>query len=68
MSPINTNTAPILSNAPMVLPLNYGTQSYYQVPYNYPFQYYLQQSSQMCQQPQYYIQQPNHQPQYLQQQ
>ena len=68
VSPINMNTAPILSNAPMVLPLNYGTQSYYQVPYNYPFQYYLQQSSQMCQQPQYYIQQPNHQPLYLQQQ
>jgi hypothetical protein len=74
VSPINTNTASILSNAPMVLPLNYGTQSYYQVPYNYPLQcnypiqYYLQQSSQMCQQPQYYIQQPNHQPQYLQQQ
>jgi hypothetical protein len=38
VSPINTNTAPILSNAPMVLPLNYGTQSYYQVPYNYPLQ------------------------------
>jgi hypothetical protein len=38
VSPINTNTASILSNAPMVLPLNYGTQSYYQVPYNYPLQ------------------------------